>query len=212
MDRACSVTPRLQLRGWCPSVAKGRPITDQEAQQSYSSEKQSSAEVAHITNNFMNNKPYILALVLGAVLQATSMGQLPAPVVRPPVGVPADAKPFNGKWYKVFTEKKIQWTAARDKCRSMSGQLVVIPDEPTWAFVKTLTPAHVWLGATDEKVEGVWMWVDGTPMTFTAWYPGEPNGLYDAKQDYAMLKFNSWNDIWNSNDEVVGFICEWRGK
>lgn len=86
----------------------------------------------------------------------------------PPVGVPSDAKPFNGKWYRVYLEKG-GWKHAREKCTQLGGQLAVIPDEPTQAFVKQLADGlQLWLGATDEKVNHLYVWVDGTQVKFTA--------------------------------------------
>lgn len=159
----------------------------------------------------MTAKPYIMALCLGAVLQATIFAQLPPPAApKPPVGVPADAKLFNGKWYKVFYEK-ITWQSARDKCRSAGGQLVVIPDEVTWTFVKGLSPAYLWMGATDEKVEGVWIWIDGTTMVYTAWLQGEPSN-HDGSEHYLLCAKGGWSDHPKNSTYVVGYICEWKAK
>lgn len=130
-----------------------------------------------------------------------------------PLGVPADAKPFNGRWYKVVLEKK-SWHAARDKCKEMGGQLVTVPNAATWEFVKTLTPASVWLGATDEAVQGVWVWVDGTPISFAAWQAGQPDNYLGKQHCLAKSKQGLWDDHHKSDTEgangIVGFICEWK--
>lgn len=158
-----------------------------------------------------NQNHTLLALCLGAVLQATTFAQLPPPAApKPPVGVARDAKLFNGKWYKVVFEK-VSWHAARDKCRSAGGQLAVIPDEATWIFTRNLSPARLWIGATDEKVEGVWMWVDGTPATFTVWHWGEPNNS-GGNEHYAVMEKHYWNDTPKEAHTTVGYICEWKAK
>ena len=89
--------------------------------------------------------------------------------------------------------------------------MVVIPDEPTWAFVKGLTPPTVviWLGATDEKTEGVWEWVDGTPIVFSAWLSGEPNNN-GGPENYLATLVGVWND--SIAKGAVGYICEWKDK
>jgi len=87
-------------------------------------------------------------------------GQSPTPT-KPPVGIPADATLFNGKWYRVYIER-VPWTRAKEKCKGLGGQLAVVPDEQTWDFLKSRSPAALWLGGTDEETEGVWKWVDGT--------------------------------------------------
>ena len=124
-----------------------------------------------------------------------------------PLGVPADAKPFNGRWYKVVLEKK-SWHAARDKCKEMGGQLVTVPDAPTWAFVKTLTPAFAWLGATDEVTEGIWLCVDGTAVSHVVWDKGQPdNGL--GAEHYMLLVKQAVIDA-PKKDRPAAFICEWK--
>ncbi len=35
---------------------------------------------------------------------------------------------------------------------------------------------RVWLSATDGVTEDVWLWLDGSEMTWTNWEPGEPAG------------------------------------
>jgi hypothetical protein len=155
----------------------------------------------------------ILSLVFGFLAQAEC--QTPGP--KPPLAAPKDAKLFNWKWYSVFQDK-VSWQVARDKCARMGGQLAVIHDKATWDFVKGLTKIRVWLGATDDKVEGEWVWVDGTKMTFTAWSPGNPDNAH-AKEHYlsGVLAKEIWNDTgkeWDFYREspVVGFICEWPAR
>lgn len=155
-------------------------------------------------------------LLLSLLITLTAFAGQPAAVApKPPVGVPADAKFFGGKWYRVYVEKGVSWHRARDKCKALGGQLVTVPDAPTWEFVKSLTPASVWMGATDEKTEGVWKWVDGTPVGFTGWIgAGADNS--NGREHYLTTHRGGWNDAPNSGSfatfQVVGFLCEWRGR
>lgn len=51
-------------------------------------------------------------------------------------------------------------------------------------------PRSIWMGATDENVEGNWEWLDGTPWSWTNWGPGEPNNDPNASpmgEDYARM-------------------------
>ena len=147
----------------------------------------------------------VLLLVAGLV---SALAQQPTP--KPPVGIPADAKHFNGKWYRVYLEQTT-WPLAREKCRALGGQLAITPDEPTHAFLKDIKPdVGLWLGATDEKLEGVWQWADGSEMKFKAWAHGEPDGL--RSENYLMLFRGSWGDHSNGRPRVIGFICEWKAK
>ena len=148
---------------------------------------------------------------------STAAAQQPKAVKKPPFGIPSDAKFFNGKWYRVYTEKS-PWRGAMQKCSSLGGQLAVVPDEATWTFIKALSAgAQLWLGATDEEVTGVWKWIDGTPFTFKAWGRDQPDNWHGV-QHYLFILKGEWNDIqndgkWISPDvHVVGFICEWKDK
>jgi hypothetical protein len=84
-------------------------------------------------------------------------------------------------------------------------------------FIKSLTKLRVWLGATDEKVEGKWVWVDGQVMTFTLWKPAEPSND-NGKENYLQTSPNGrWADSardWNTYKTlpIIGYICEWTGK
>ncbi len=135
------------------------------------------------------------------------------PPSKPPIGVPTDAKFFRGKWYRVYLEK-VPWNRAQERCKALGGQLVTVPDAETWNFVKGLGgAASVWLGATDEKTEGVWVWSDGTPVTFTAWLGAGPDNAGGA-ENYLATHRGGWNDVKKSGAfdsfQVVGFICEWK--
>jgi hypothetical protein len=137
-----------------------------------------------------------------------------SPGPKPPLAAPKDAKLFNWKWYAVIHEK-VSWQTARDKCARMGGQLAVVPDARTWEFIKGLTETRVWLGATDEKVEGEWLWVDGTRMTFKAWTPGNPDNAHAKEHYLSITAKGGWNDTMKEWDAykatpIVGYICEWK--
>lgn len=141
-------------------------------------------------------------------LVAFSHAQLP----KRPLGVPADAVHFNGRWYKVVLEKKT-WHAARDKCREMGGQLCTVPDSATWEFVKRLTPATVWTGGTDEVTEGVWV---GFNPTVVKWAPGQPDNAGGVENYAVLAKSQFLADIPKEGkvgvQGVVGFIVEWKAR
>jgi hypothetical protein len=73
----------------------------------------------------------------------------------------------------------------------------------------------VWLGATDEEEEGVWVWANGEPWSFTNWELGEPNNCHNGPDNCVpehYLTFwqydnSKWNDI---IDADLPFICEWE--
>lgn len=154
-------------------------------------------------------------LILTWMMLGVSLAQQSA-APKPPTGLPTDAKLFNGKWYAVILEK-VNWQAAQNRCKQQGGQLVVIHDEATLGFIKSLTKLRVWLGATDEKVDGKWVWSDGKDMTFTNWAEGEPNNREGKDQYLRTDPEGKWVDHpkkWDAHAQlpVVGYICEWKAK
>ena len=79
----------------------------------------------------------------------------------------------------------------------------------------------VWLGATDEKNEGQWVWVDGEPLRYNNWSPTQPNNKQGLEHYMIMVAGNAvairrrvedgkWHD--QPSDSVQwapGFICQW---
>ena len=156
-----------------------------------------------------------MKIILIMIMTLTAFaGQSAQP--KPPVGVPADAKFFNGKWYRVYSEK-LPWNRAAEKCRALGGSLVKVPDEATWVFLKSLCQrAALWIGATDEKTEGIWLWPDGTPVTYAPWWRGQPDNARGIEH-YVSTYLGEWNGVPKSGEFVprqfvVGYICEWAPK
>lgn len=156
--------------------------------------------------------PFILLALL-----CTIDAQQPKPAKKPPVGIPVDATLFNGKWYRLYLEKGVTWHRAKEKCEQLGGQLVTVPDAATWEFLKTMVGGvQLWLGSTCEVTVGIWKWVDGTPVKYSAWRAGEPNNAGGKEYHLATYK-GGWADCPNSGVvgttfRAQGFICEWRDK
>jgi hypothetical protein len=152
------------------------------------------------------------------MLTLSVSAQSPTDGRKPPRGIPADAEFFNGKWYKLYNQS-IRWNTARQKCITLGGQLAIVPDQATWDFIRQrVHNALFWLGATDEGSVGNWKWIDGTPMSFKAWLPGEPNND-QGKEHYLSTWKGWWNDVKidgkfprGQAEHVIGYICEWSGK
>lgn len=150
--------------------------------------------------------------------QAASLGPAPAPSAS---RRPSDAVFFQGKYYKTF-DSVVSWSAAQEKCLEMGGQLATVTraEENTMIIqmAKMGKRDAYWLGATDKVKEGVWVWVDGRPMTYTNWGPYQPNNkqlaehylLVVVRSGNARLN-NKWSDQAKTADgHRPGFICEWK--
>ena len=74
--------------------------------------------------------------------------------------------PNNVEFVLVTTPRS--WHAARSDCQTRGGDLAWInnAEENALAF-QVSVGANVWLGLTDEAVEGSWTWADGSPLSYT---------------------------------------------
>ncbi len=97
--------------------------------------------------------------------------------------------------------------SARAACAAEGGTLVTVTEESDNNFVANFSNevgAGVWIGFTDEEFEGSWGWLSGAPVTFTRWYPGEPND--SNGEDCAEAGWSGWNDA--SCALGKPFVCE----
>ncbi len=130
------------------------------------------------------------------------------------------AKSLDGKVFKVFSEQ-CTWHEAKTKCEAMNGHLAVVTSARENQFLTSILQANetkeAWLGATDEAMEGQWVWIDGSKPRYSDWHrwkanESEPND-FRGVEDYMVLNASSpdghWHDVPDRPDGHPGFICEW---
>jgi hypothetical protein len=103
----------------------------------------------------------------------------------------------------------LNFSAMRARCEAAGDQLAVFSSREEWGVIQaTLISGRpsVWIGATDAASEGSWLWVDGSPMMFSAWAPGEPNNSGDED---CVEAADQWNDL-NCGDARPG-VCQRTG-
>ncbi|XP_007572621.2 CD209 antigen-like [Poecilia formosa] len=100
---------------------------------------------------------------------------------------PAHWRLFETKCYFASTVKK-SWTESRTACIAEGADLLIINSHEEQEFVGGIVNSgqDAWIGLTDSLTEGVWMWVDGTPVNTTYWLTGQPNS-YKGEQDCGEL-------------------------
>ena len=130
------------------------------------------------------------------------------------ISIPKGAEEYNGHSYYVYSGK-YTWKKAKSLCEKKGGHLVVITSKKENKFVaeliKNKDTGYCWLGATDEKSEGKWVWVDGTKMKYSSWAENQPSGL-SSSEDYlsSYTAATKWNDRKNTkSNKVTGYVCEW---
>ncbi|XP_040892082.1 asialoglycoprotein receptor 1-like [Toxotes jaculatrix] len=105
------------------------------------------------------------------------------------------------------------WLKSGEDCQSRGADLAIITSQDEMSFINGLygSDKEVWIGLTDEGVEGHWKWVDGTPLTTAFWSKGQPNSYDGRNQDcvefwHRATGRGDWNDE-NCNVEQ-NWICE----
>jgi len=170
--------------------------------------------------------PATLAMCLIVCFQAGSAFIYPWPAYNSKIQLvcPDDTWTLfgNGQCYKYFNTGNIDWTTARDNCRTIStsagqGDLASVHD------VK-VNDLHVQLcndgGGTNSAV-GFWIgiyrlddgvnfgWTDGTPFDFTYFYAPNPDNagnIENCGHGTPTASGNSWNDI--RCDTTMPYLCQ----
>ncbi|XP_048051416.1 CD209 antigen-like protein 2 isoform X2 [Megalobrama amblycephala] len=98
------------------------------------------------------------------------------------------------------------WSDSRQYCRDHGGDLVIIRTEEKQRHITSLVKDNVWIGLSDIENEGMWKWVDNSPLKQGFWDVGEPNN-YHGDEDCIGLNpgihtLNNWGD----------FVCSYKRK
>ncbi|HDJ1466695.1 TPA: DUF5011 domain-containing protein [Clostridioides difficile] len=132
--------------------------------------------------------------------------------------------PEKRSYYQFVEAKRITWKNAKKEAENMEykglkGHLAIISSQNDLNIFNSLTSKTVWLGGTDEIVEGDWRDVKGEPLKWTNWAPGEPNNHDVDGEDYLVSLKNSnglWNDTSNSPSpiwtDIEGFVVEFENE
>ena len=98
--------------------------------------------------------------------------------------------PANGHHYELISTI-LSWTDAKSAAETsvfqgVNGHLVTITSADENAFVEGIVPDStiVWIGFTDEVIEGTFEWVTAEPVIYTNWNAGEPNDSSATGEDY----------------------------
>jgi hypothetical protein len=112
------------------------------------------------------------------------------------------------------------WDDARAYCQATypGGDLASILDEDAQgdasaACVAATDSLQCWIGLTDAAEEGVFIWADGSPISYEHWASGEPNDWGDgpSTENYGMMSrrddgSETWNDA--AGSQTHAFVCQ----
>ena len=105
---------------------------------------------------------------------------------------------YNGSHYYCSVDNAT-WENAQALAMNIGGNLATINDAAENTFLASKLPnnGRAWIGLNDADLEGEMNWASGEDLTYSNWYPGQPND-YNYQQDYVELLGNGqWNDQYN---------------
>jgi len=91
------------------------------------------------------------------------------------------------------------WNQAKVDAVSRGGRLAIFPTGTVFdrvaSAIRNTFSGYFWLGGSDAEQEGVWRWIDGTPITYGRWQSGEPNNQSGVEHALHVVVGNTiWND------------------
>ncbi|KAL4240561.1 mannose binding [Mactra antiquata] len=133
---------------------------------------------------------------------------------------------FEGMCYS-FNNTRMNWFHASHACKASDAWLVDVQNKAESDFLKsTINRLHAhenpqqvgyWTGGNDLDFEGQWVWEypAQTSMTFTDWYPGEPNNIwYDKRAEDCVVLWGHANYGYQWNDQPCDiedyFVCKMK--
>ena len=148
------------------------------------------AIVRNALKNLMSRNHYVskASLALFVCVGTANAGLLSGPVINP----------SNGHTYYLLTNQN--WTDSEAEAVTLGGHLVTVNDaaENTWV-VDTFgnfdgSRRHLWIGFSDQTVEGDFVWASGELATYTNWSAGNPDNTNDEDYTYMIPDTGLWND------------------
>jgi hypothetical protein len=157
--------------------------------------------------------------ILGCVLILLSLMAAPSAQAL----IILDSDTYLGHTYYLLSPGT--WTDSEAAAVGLGGHLVAIGDAFENEFVKNrfgvatnlfATQHDLWLGLTDQAVEGTFVWSNGDPLSYTNWVLGEPNNYCPppmtscVPENYVHMPWwasplGAWNDVPNV-DGIYGLV------
>ncbi|XP_062384742.1 C-type lectin domain family 6 member A-like [Sardina pilchardus] len=103
-----------------------------------------------------------------------------------------DWEPHGGHCY-FFSKKYLNWTQSQEECVHMKSNLTIVNDEEEQKFLMRKIKQKMdhggdkfWIGLNDRWTEGVWQWVDKSPLNTNQkfWQRNEPDDWKGIDNEY----------------------------
>ncbi len=122
---------------------------------------------------------------------------------------------YNDSKYYCSATNDFTWHEAKAATEALGGHIAIVDDAGENEFIRSNIMAdYVWIGLTDEAVEGNFVTVFGDPAPFLNWNSGEPNNSNGQEHYVRLLKSNgNWTDRneWFLAEYVMEVPCPESG-
>ncbi|XP_077327155.1 C-type lectin domain family 4 member G-like isoform X2 [Lithobates pipiens] len=108
-----------------------------------------------------------------------------------------------------FPQTLETWEKSREECTKNYSILLILKNKNELdSLLPFLEGDRYWIGLRrDTKDSSRWLWIDGAPLTFSAWAEGEPNNAKDNENCAEIRKsVRSLNDV--PCDTKKHYICK----
>ncbi|KAM7419045.1 hypothetical protein PAMA_016250 [Pampus argenteus] len=111
---------------------------------------------------------------------------------------------FNNSFYFI-SQRKNSWQESRNDCLRRGTDLLIINSKEEQEFVDQFKK-EFWIGLSDSETEGIWKWVDESPVitSFSYWGNNEPNSHQGKDEDCGEIKLMNGEHKWNDKP------CEYK--
>lgn len=130
---------------------------------------------------------------------------------------------MNRGSHYIVVKQSLTWHEAAAACEKLGGHLAIIKSADEAEFLVKLVERErvplAFIGCTDERKEGRWIWVDGSEVGYSFWDldAGQPNNSTGPRggnmvEHYAAInreRKGKWWDTPARIGETGGFVCEW---
>jgi serine/threonine protein kinase len=156
----------------------------------------------------------VAGIVVSALVAGGGRGRRGFVPVEAPEDFLSEADVALGRHYRLF-KRPMKWFDAYRFCKGAGGHLVEIESAEENAFVAALAGdgGPAWIGLTDERVAGEWLWATGAEYGFSAWNSGVPGKGVPGKggpEHWAAIDLAS-GGAWSARggEAELPFVCEW---
>ncbi|XP_069815772.1 C-type lectin domain family 4 member G-like [Dendropsophus ebraccatus] len=97
-----------------------------------------------------------------------------------------------------FSTNLKTWEESKEFCVKHNGILIVIKDESEMTSLwPSISEGRYWIGLKRNPNNiNTWVWIDGSPLTYSAWNKGEPNNDRNNEHCAEVIgDINLWNDL-----------------